>query len=448
MNLRPILHSGPMAFLLLVLLQAPLVFNPGWFSHDELQWAARADVARFADLPWVAWSNWLAFQYRPITFNLWLLLSYLFFATPYLMHGVFVGLGSLNALLLAAVLEGAGVERRVALAAAAIFVLSPFVAYVHGWVGTLADLLVLLVALLGLRLLQGMTGMDDYRDALATAATMLLMAAALFCKESAVVLPLALLPALYRHPYPRRALVAIVLSSVPALAYLLLRIATLLASPVAHAGYAWSLQQAPLRLAEYLLFPFMPPLLEVGATLDKSPLRLLAAAVCLALLLVALARRGWHWPLAWLGLVAALLGPVLILATSYRQYAYLASAAAVGIAATAWERLGRLLRAALALVMAVTILHGASVMGRMHAVGVVQHNFDTDLRHLLAHGIEAPLIAPAASADRWMLERFLHEVPTYGHARLAKPGRPATFIMQRDGHLVPIHAARGAAAAR
>jgi hypothetical protein len=53
------------------LLLVPLALNPGWFSHDELQWAA---FARPLDGVPIA-AGWLEverFQYRPLTFELWL----------------------------------------------------------------------------------------------------------------------------------------------------------------------------------------------------------------------------------------------------------------------------------------------------------------------------------------------------------------------------------------
>ncbi|MCK9538931.1 hypothetical protein [Dokdonella sp.] len=434
----PVLPSRwPRLLLVLLIVQAPLIFNPGWFSHDELQWAARADVAHFRDLPWVPWGDLAAFQYRPLTFNLWLVLSWLAFATPWLMHGLFVMLGSINALLIAAVLRAAAVPSRTAAAAAIVFVLTPYVVYVHGWVGTLADLLVLLAGLGALRLLQVSAHAPWARQAMATVLVALLVAMALLAKESAIVLPALLLPALYRHPRPRRALAMIALASLPVLGYLALRFATLLGAPGAHEGYAWAWPNLPARLAEYLLFPFMPSLFEVGTTLAKSPARLAAAAACLAALLAALAWRGWRWPLAWLALVVALLTPVLILATSSGQYAYLASAAAVGLAAAAWPRLARAPRIALSGASVVVIVHGLAVMAAMVQVGQIQHRFDADLRAILASGIEAPAIAPAADARAWMLRRFLHQVPRYAGARIAQPGQAPRYIMQRNGHLLP-----------
>lgn len=419
----------------LLLLQLPLILNPGYFSHDELQWAARAD-GPWGALPWQSWTDTGVFQYRPLTFNLWLLLSHRLFATPYLMHAVFVGLGCVNAVLLGQAIAAAGVRRRVAMGAAAVFTLSPYVAYVHGWVGTLGDLLTLLAALLGLRLLQRTATVASRRERIVATPLVLLVGAALLCKESAVVLPAALLPALYRHPRPRAVLQLIALACMPVVAYLIVRLPVILATPPASAGYAWALGHIPHRLAEYLLFPFLPPLLEVGPTLTKSASRLLAAAACVAALLGALATCGWRWPLVWLALTAVLLAPVLILATSYGQYAYLASAAAVGIAAAAWPRLRRLPRIALGLAAGVAIMHGAAVMTRMRDIGLVQHNFDADLRAVLASGDEVPCFALADEGDRWMAARFVNDVPRYRGVCLAQSGEAAPLRMRRDGHLV------------
>ena len=53
-----------------LILQLPLILNPGYFSHDELQWAALANAS--TPSPWLETS---AFQYRPLTFSLWMALS-------------------------------------------------------------------------------------------------------------------------------------------------------------------------------------------------------------------------------------------------------------------------------------------------------------------------------------------------------------------------------------
>ena len=62
---------APVAVFALVLLaQLSLILNPGYFSHDELQWAAFAN-----DGHPVAWTAIREFQYRPLTFNLWMWMS-------------------------------------------------------------------------------------------------------------------------------------------------------------------------------------------------------------------------------------------------------------------------------------------------------------------------------------------------------------------------------------
>lgn len=429
------------AFAALVLLQLPLICNPGYFSHDELQWWAHADVSGWASLPWESWTDYGVFQYRPLTFNLWLALSYLLADQPYAMHAAAVGFGSVNAVLLGLCVTGTGATPRVAVVAAMVFVLSPYAAYTHGWVAALADLLTLLMALLGLRLLQSMTRRCVRRDVAATALVAALIGTALLCKESAVVLPLALLAALYRHPRPKAVLVAIGIAAVPVAIYLSARLPIILATPVGSEGYAWAIEHIPRRFAEYLLFPFLPPMLEVGPTLAKSPARLCAAAACVAALLASLATNGWRWPAAWLTMFGTLLAPLLILATSYGQYAYLASAAGIGIAAAAWPQLRAAPRTALAIVAAVVLAHGVAIQWRMREIGVVQQVFYADLGELLSTA-SAPLhIALADESDRWMAERFIAGVPTYrgvpiaGRVLFARPGETAPLTLQRTGHL-------------
>jgi hypothetical protein len=432
----PAWQFGAWLLAALVLAQAPSILDPGYFSFDELQWWARADVA-WSHLPWIAWSDLSMFQYRPLTFNLWLVLAHAFAASPQMMHFVFVMIGSVNALLLATCLRAAGASRRVAMVASLAFVLTPFVAYTHAWVGTLADLLVLACTLCGVYQLQAA---DNPARACAGAATLTLVA--LLCKESAMVLPIALLAAAYGHRRPGVVLTAAACSAAIVAGYLVLRFGVLAHVSPQDSAYAWAPANMPRRLVEYLLFPFMPPLLEVGITLGKSAARIGAAGLCVATLLAALAARGWRWPLAWLMLYAGLLAPVLVLGTSYGQYAYLASAGAVAIIALAWSRLPRVARGAVCLITLVAVAHGIAVMARMREIGAMQVNFhNTLLEHLrMTNG---PLTVSSAPSDHWMLERFLHDIPSYRGVAIG--GRvvpvsdahsPGMLLMQPDGRLV------------
>jgi hypothetical protein len=426
--------------LLLLALQLPLILNPGYFSHDELQWWARADVP-WTDLPWVSWLDLSPLQYRPLTFNLWLLLAHAFAATPWLMHLVFVALGTLNAWLLARVLAGAGVPARACQAAALVFVLSPCVVYVHGWTGTLADLLTLASLLLAIRLIQR----ESTSGAIGAA---LLVALALLSKESAIVLPAPLVFAAYGRSSLRSVRLAVALSAAIVVAYLALRLPILADSASANPAYAWSLRNVAPRTAEYLLYPFAPPLFEIASLLKASLARLGAAAICVALLLCALVTRDWRWPIAWAAAFVAALAPVLVLPISYDQYAYLASAPGIAIAAAAWSQLQRPARIVLVILAAIVVAHGAAVMWRMVAAGVIERNLHEDLLEIVQRDPTTEIVVTAADPrDAWLVQRLLHEVDRYRgvsllNVRAAENGDSAPAAhrlrMNRDGHLTEI----------
>jgi len=433
---------------LLLFLQLPLIANSGYFSHDELEWLARADVPSWTALPWVSWLDFSPLQYRPLTFNVWLVLAYTCGSTPELMHFVFVCLGTANAWLLARVLVAARIPERGAYLSAIVFSLTPYVVYVHGWTGTLADVLTLACGLMAARALQGaLSATNPQTAATHAAASTLIMAAALLCKESAIVLPALLLLVGFREISSRRLLVTIAPAAAIVVLYLALRLPILADSSHLDSAYAWSLRYVPARLTEYLLFPFMPPLFEIAPLLNKSAARIAAAAGCVALLLGALATIGWRWPFAWLIAFGVALAPVLVLAISYDHYAYLASAIAIAICATAWPTLKRAPRIAFGFVAAIAMLHGIIVMSRVHAVGVIQRNLYEDLTVDLGRSPLPLLISAADPSDAWLLGRLLYGLDTYRGVPFGErvrfsedvSARPAERLlwMNRDGHLQP-----------
>ena len=433
--------------LLLLALQLPLILNPGYFSHDELQWWARADVPTWSDLPWVPWLDLSPLQYRPLTFNLWLVLAHAFAATPWLMHLVFVALGTFNAWLLARVLAGARVPTSVCRATAIVFALSPSVVYVHGWTGTLADVLTLGFALIAARIIQHAKAGDDILTTTARslgAAAMIVLA--LLCKESAIVLPALLAFSAFRQPALRTPTFGIAFAGAAVLAYLALRLPILATSGSANPAYAWSLGNLPPRLVEYLLYPFVPPLFEISSLLNAGIARLAVVAVCPASLLWALARRTWRWPAAWLAGFMVALAPVLVLPVAYNHYAYLASALTVAIAAAAWPSLAPRPRAVLAILAATVVVHGGVVMWRMVDAGIVERNLHADLLEIVQREPDAPIVVAAVDRrDNWLVQRLLHQVGRYRGVSLrtvrdgVDTSEPAVgtlkLRMDRRGHL-------------
>lgn len=434
--------------ILLLLLQLPLIANPGYFSHDELQWLARADVPSWNALTWVSWLDFSPLQYRPLTFNIWLVLARTCGSTPELMHFVFVCLGIANAWLLARVLVAARISERIAYLSAIVFSLTPYVVYVHGWTGTLADLLTLAFGLLAARALQNAISATNTQTVAARAsASTLFVAAALLCKESAIVLPLLLPLVASREISSRRTLLMIAPAAAVVALYLAIRLPILIDSGHVDSAYAWSLRHVLARLTEYLLFPFMPPLFEIAPLLGKGTARIAAAAGCLMLLLGALASIGRRWPLTWLIAFGVALAPVLVLAISYNHYAYLASAIAIGICAAAWPTLRRVPRIALGFLAAIAMLHGIIVMSRIHSVGLIQRNLYEDLTADLTRSPAALHIAAADPRDAWLLGRLLLGVDTFRGVPFGErirvgdevPARSGERLlwMNRDGHLQP-----------
>ena len=395
-----------------------------------------------ANLPWVAWTDLHAFQYRPLTFNLWLILAHAFAAHAVAMHTLFVLLGTLNALLLAACLRQLRVRPAVAAAAAVVFVLSPYAAYTHGWTGTLADLLVVLLALAGaLALIRGeaATAPAPYR----AFALAFLAALALLAKESAVVVPVLWLALAFARQPPRAAIACVAPALVVVAAYLAVRVPALWFITPGNEGYAWRLAHVPQRLAEYALFPWLPPLFEIGPSLDKSVLRLIVAAACCGAVALALLWTNWRYAGAWILALGVALAPVLVLPRSFDHYAYLAAAAGIGVIASVWRECARGARWVLVAAAAVASVHGVQIMLRMRQVGEIEQRFHGDLVAELARDTSPLRIVAARSGDQWMLERWIDNVPRYRGVplvRIETAGAPAdaavVLTMQPDGSLL------------
>lgn len=429
-------------------LQWPLLWNPGYFSHDELQWAAFADVATWRQLPWVDWFDWRTFQYRPLTFNLWLPLSHALFERPMVFHALWVALGSANALLLALLLRGAGVVPRAAFLAALVFALNPYAAYVHGWVATLADVLWVGIGLATAIWLQRRAACE--RDDSARAPAFLLAfaatAIALLAKEAAIVFPALALLATLLSPRRRVWSAATAGCALAALIYLALRIGPLLQGARPGSGYGLSLLQIPQRWLEYHGFTWLPTLFEMQSISAASPLRLAALLLVSLAFLFALWRARPQYAIAWLMGSAAVLGPVLILTHSANQYGYGFSVLGCGLAALAWARTSRAGRLVLACAALLTLWHGVNVQREMHRTGALQARFSPALAStLLSHPATQPLILQVEKpGDGWVYARLTHAIAAYRgvpigeRVRLAGDSEAGNYRIESDGSLTPL----------
>jgi len=422
--------------LLAFVLQLPLVLNPGYYSHDELQWAARAVRGE-----WFAWSALDAFQYRPLTFNLWVALSRWLFATPQAFHAVLVLWGCANAALLCAIGRRFGMRPWAAAIGALCFALGPYATYVHGWVGCIGDL-----AWLGCALLVAWIALRANRIVVIAMAAAVLTATGLLAKEAALAIPALAAVAWWFDVARRPRWLAVVLASgAMAALFLALRAEALLHAPREGAQYALSLANVPLRWLEYQLFPVLATRLETFTTFNAGVGRQIVVAMLLWILLAwALWRAGVRYLAVFLLGGIAALAPVLPLGSAWNHYAYGFAAVGSMAVAAAWKDATRPARLAMAAFAGLTLLHGAVVMSGMHQVGRVQSVFSPALAQAVrAHG-DAPLrLRVAPDAKEWIFVRLTHAIPEYDgvaigdRVRLVGAGESADFVVAADGALVP-----------
>lgn len=442
MPISPPTHARLLLVVLLaaVLAQGWLALNPGYFSHDELQWGSAARVAHWRELPWMAWTEVATFQWRPLTFNSWLLLSWWLFDHPVAFHLLWVVLGSGLAVALVALLLRLGLAPRPAAVAGLVFALNPYAAFTHGWVATLADLLWVAA---GLGLAHALLGLRR-RGAGAAAvlsASFVLTAAGLMAKEAALAIP-ALLGLVWWLSGRDRVLGWATLGSgIAAVLYLGLRLPTLLA-PGNDEAYALVPAAAPANALAYPLYLLQPSSFEVVALWNASVSRLVVAGALGLAALVLVARRSPRLAAA-LGLGGLLvLLPVLPLANASNQYAYGFSAWVIACLALAWPRQGRPGRALWLLLALLSTWHGINVQREMRRAGERQAVFQPALAAVLAER-NGPVRLQSPAQDEWLYRRLTHTAFVWdgqavqGRVIWAAPGEPADFAISENGHLHP-----------
>ena len=113
---------------------------------------------------------------------------------------------------------------------------------------------------------------------------------------------------------------------------------------------------------------------------------------------------------------------MLVLAIAYNHYAYLASAVAIAIAASALAdlRSHRRERSSRSSPRS-SSLHGVIVMARMHAVGAIQRNLYADLLAELQLDRAAAHHVAADPRDAWLPGRLLRGVDRYRGVRIRRP---------------------------
>lgn len=429
------------AVLCVLLAQSLLIFNPGYYSHDELQWGYFATQVQGGFFGNGLWTDIHAFQYRPLTFSLWMALSRRLFDHPYAFHAVIVAWGAINAGMLGVLLHRYGAKPVVSLLGALVFALGPYAAYTHGWVGTIADL-----AWLSCALTVALIAREDNRQVIILAATFMLTSMALLAKESAIVLPGLFALAWWFSGRKRHWGLACLTSLIPVAIYLALRVkAILFATATTGTIYQWSFLSIPTRWLEYQLFPTLTTRFGANDFLQKAVGRRMAIGAAIAWLLLAwsLWRTGGRWFAAFLlgGIVA--LGPVLLLSGAANQYGYAFATVTAGVVALAWGNMARPAQIIVAVIATLCVWHGVNITLSMREAGVRQAHFSPALATAVAATPHVVRLRLQSEDDRWTYLRLTHDVPSYqgvaigDRVRLVGTGEPADFIIDRQGELLP-----------
>lgn len=385
-----------------------------------------------------------AFQYRPLTFTVWLWIGHLFGDSAVAMHAVRAAMGTLSAGLLAWLINRLGVSRLLSMTAAMVFLFTPAATYTHAWVGTYADELCMLFLLLIALWLTRANTRPVATLALAFTATAL----ALLSKESAIVFPalLAIVWFVRRGHSGTRADLMATLGATSAVAiYLALRADVILFPKAQIGGYTWRLADIPLRLFDYAVMPFSLNQFESNIRFDR-PLAWIAIGLCL-MFLFAVSRAGLRWLLLLVLAFWCALGPVLILPFAAHHYAYLATAVAAVVTALAWGGMGRVSRGVAAVALLTVVIHGGQTIRTMTRIGGIQAQLFSELLVKIKAGESNIVVRAANYGDEWVVNRLLHEVPSFkgvpirDHVRAATSGQIAvdgTHLMDSQGRLTPV----------
>jgi hypothetical protein len=425
------------------LLQFYLISNPGYFSHDELQWGSRADVAPGVALPTADWANWHAFQYRPLTFTVWLYISHWLFHTPVAFHALWVALGIGNGLLLFRLMRRIQVKPVPAVLFSLSFTLSPFAAYTHGWVATAADLLWVGFGLIMAQVLMW-AGNERARRRPALGVVFVLTTLALLSKESAIVLPTLVALAWWLAGRTRLLRDAVIVSALPVAAYLALRLHVILSTPQATGAYHWSLASIPKQWLMYQLFPLAPSVLEIKNVMLISMKHVLIASAILLGLAISVFRADIRAGILLTVGGALALGPVLLLESPSDQYGYGFTAIVMAALALAWSRQGRVGRVLAGIFIVIGVWHGVNMQREIHRVGELQARFSPALSQAVSQATTFPVRLRPPQDDGWVYQRLSHEIPSYlgvpigDRVQLVTASESADYLIEPDGGLKKI----------
>jgi hypothetical protein len=352
-----------------------LIANPGFYSHDELDWQNR--IAR-NDYPWsFGLGSFTTSPFFRLLGTILISMSLRLPLQPVGAHLTDVLLSIATACLLYLAVALFRPDR--ALPAAILFMLMPGFAYSAGWVAAGFDIQFTFWGLVYI-----LCAVIYWRGGhpLHLIAGLVALVIALGCKETALSIPICAALVLFvdRHRIDRRRVAILaVLTGGPVVVYLALGATRIVRMSVSgEGGYRFGDGLQVLKnLVAYFGFPFAPGpfgpgIVEIQAFPfwdTRQVLRLIAPHLVLIGLI--LWRAGLRWVLIYLIAFYATLLPVLPISKYETQYTYAGSLAIAIALALVWERQW-LVAVPVALLTLILVAHGLTIQQQMYRTGICQ----------------------------------------------------------------------------
>lgn len=444
------------------------LLNPGFFSHDEWQKYDHLQEKGVADF--VAEYGQLrvgpdfGFPVRPIGFLQQGFSASFMADQPFVAHAIDVLMHAVCALLLLAALSRTPLRGRWANLTAVVFAISPLATFSTGWVGASFDRW---YVLFGLVTAIGVIGATYGR--LSIPNILLIVggtAGAILTKETSVMLPvavllvqLALLLKGEARMDVRRAVMILMLVSLPIVAYLLFRMPALIASFSGHAG-AYDPGRGDLlgNIRLYFAQPFLIDAVELISAGSLPKWQWVMALVMHAVLVVVLAvRRGVLAALLYLAAYYLFLLPVLPVPIVGAHYLYASGVAfSVGLVAAfypdARSRLGRGVAVVLLVgYLAVACYHAYMIQRTLQVDGTCQavllSDIDDQINVARTQGQTSLWVVPEFGAPgyialrstfaRWPYEAQYGMQVGVGELDAAPADGARVLVMKSDCRVVP-----------
>lgn len=431
--------------LLSVVAHLGIIANPGFFSHDEWERADFIDHSGF----WAYLELYAPLQsgpefgypVRPIGFLQQGLSALWMSSAPVVVHGVDVLLHTAIVLLLYAALASLQAGRSLAFLAALAFTLSPLPTGAVGWTAASFDqwYTLFFIATCWVATL-------IYRDGLSRGRLLglfLFSSGAILSKEAAVVLPGMVFVGLFSfHVLTRaegvryrRAMTILLVSALPVLSYLLIRLPALVMTlgGGGRSTYTPSLGFVLDNVVAYFAFPFLIQVLEMRAPIGFGWGPVLAIGAHLALVLWLGWRFSWLIAGCYFAAYFMPLLPVLPLPQPAAHYIHGSAVplalALAALVSGAWHRRAMAPLSFLGGGALVMLLHNLVIQHCYYREGVCQSRFLTSLPARLAAYDPVPgtvVLEVAAGTGNWTMRRALHDRRAYDGAA----GRPLVRFVE------------------